>query len=112
MRIIVWTTVCRTGSGWQEVGITPTAARLVNLRFPIAPTVRSTRGTPVGIRYIYERTLNANSRDVNNNPFPSNALLNNTGFSNIPNNFTTIFDVFKRKSFNTDVSYFTGNWWG
>ncbi len=91
---------------------TPTSKLLVSARYGYFFSNTSTRGTPVGIRYIYERTLNANSRDVNNNPFPSNALLNNTGFSNIPNNFTTIFDVFKRKSFNTDVSYFTGNWWG
>src|SRR5438445_7926232 len=31
------------------------------------------------------------------------------GFSNIPSNFATLFDAYKRKSFNSDVAYFAGN---
>jgi hypothetical protein len=46
---------------------------------------------------------------VNNNPFPANAPFNPSGFSNIPNNFATLFDAYKRKGINTDFSYFAGN---
>jgi hypothetical protein len=43
---------------------------------------------------------------VNDNPFPSNAPFNTTGFANMPSNFGTQYDIFKRKSFNGDLSYF------
>src|SRR5262249_9724059 len=91
---------------------TPTPKLLVSARYGYFFSNVETRGTPTGVRYIYDTTVNANSLDVNNNPFPSNTPFNTVDFSNMPNNFTTIFDAFKRKSFNTDVSYFKGNWFG
>src|SRR5262249_16293691 len=91
---------------------TPTSKLLINARYGYFFTNFSSRGTPSGIRYIYDIALNSASRDVNNNPFPSNAPFNNSGFSNIPNNFATIYEAYKRKSFNTDASYFVGNSWG
>jgi len=88
---------------------TATPKLLISARYGYFFNNFSSRGTPTGTRYIYDQALNAASRDVNNNPFPSNAPFNNSGFSNIPNNFATIYDSFNRKSFNTDASYFLGN---
>ena len=88
---------------------TPTSSILINARYGYYFDNFASRGTPSGIRYVYNTNLNAASRDVNNNPFPANALFNTSGFSNIPSNFATIFDAFKRKNFNTDFSYFAGN---
>ena len=89
---------------------TPTSALLVNARYGYFFSNNESRGTPTGIRYVYHlNALNAATRDVNNNPFPSNAPFNNEGFSNIPSNFATLFDAYKRKSFNSDVAYFAGN---
>jgi len=94
----------------------PTSALLINGRYGYYFQNNSSRGTPTGIRYVYETSpatpLNAATRDVNNNPFPSNAPFNNSGFSNIPTNFATLFDAYKRKSFNSDMSYFVGNFGG
>jgi hypothetical protein len=90
---------------------TPTSKLLVNAHYGYFFNNASTRGTPAGIRYVYDATLNSSSRDVNGNPFPANAPLNTVNFSNIPTNFTTIFDAYKRKSFSSDVSYFA-NWGG
>jgi len=39
-------------------------------------------------------------------------VVNSSGFSNIPSTYATFFDAFKRKSVNTEVSYFLGNFWG
>src|SRR5262249_3276395 len=89
---------------------TPTAKVLINARYGYFFNNFASRGTPVGVRYVYQTALNAGSRDINNNPFPANALFNNLGFSNIPNNFATLHDAFKRKTFNTDFSYFTNAW--
>jgi hypothetical protein len=96
---------------------TPTSALLVNGRFGYFFSNNETRGTPSGIRYQYDPSgpggaLNAATRDVNNNPFPANAPFNTAGFSNMPSNFATVYDAFKRKSFNTDLSYFVGNFGG
>lgn len=87
---------------------TPTSSLLVDARYGYYFSNLSTRGTPSGIRYYYARDLNQASRDVNNNPFPANAPFNTLGFSNIPGNFATIYDAFKRKTFNSDLSYFNG----
>jgi hypothetical protein len=96
-----------TGGDW-----TPTSKLLVTGRFGYFYSNFATRGTPSGIRYDYQTPgLSAATRDVNNNPFPSNAPFNTTGFSNIPSNFGTQYDIFKRQSFNGDLSYFA-NWKG
>jgi len=89
------------GGDWN-----PTSKMLISSRFGYFFTNFSTRGTPAGIRYVYDNALNANTRDLSGNPFPSNAPFNNTGFSNMPANFAFLYDAFKRKSFNVDASYF------
>jgi hypothetical protein len=90
----------------------PTSALLINGRVGYYFYNNSTRGTPTGIRYTYDTVLNAASRDVNNNPFPANAPFNNSGFANLPSNFATLYDAYKRKSANADMSYFVGNFGG
>lgn len=86
---------------------TPTSKLLITSRYGYFFKNFSTRGTPTGIRYVYENALNAASRDLNNNPFPANSFFNNTGFSNIPANFAFLFDAFYRKTFDVDASYVT-----
>jgi hypothetical protein len=98
--------IYNVGGDW-----TPTSRLLIDGRFNYFFKNFSTRGTPSGIRYVYDNALNTNTRDVDNNPFPSNAPFNNTGFSNIPSNFAFLYDAFKRKNFSTNLSYF-GNWKG
>ena len=98
--------IYNVGGDW-----TPTSKLMVDGRFNYYFTNFSTRGTPSGIRYVYDNALNANTRDVNNNPFPANAPFNNTGFSNIPNNFAFLYDAFKRSNASTNLSYFA-SWKG
>jgi hypothetical protein len=88
----------------------PTSRIMVSVHYGYFFNNAETRGIPTGIRYIYDATLNSSTKDVNGNPFPANAPFNTTGFSNIPPNYTTIFDAYKRKSLNTDVSYFVDRW--
>jgi len=64
------------------------------------------RGVPSGVRYLYDASVNANSKDLSGNPFPASSF-NSNGFFNIPSNIAGIFDAFKRKSFNVYASYFT-----
>jgi hypothetical protein len=90
----------------------PTPRMVITGRYGYFFNNIASRGTPTGIRYIYEANLNAASRDINNSPFPSNALFGATGFSNIPTNFATRFDAYKRKGVGGDLSYFLGNLWG
>ena len=90
----------------------PSSKILVNARYGYFFTNFSSRGVPTLTRYVYDTNLNAATRDINNNPFPANAPFNPTGFSNVPANFRTYYDAFKRKTFNTDLSYFAGNVWG
>jgi hypothetical protein len=63
------------------------------------------RGVPVGLRFAYNNTSNAATTDITGAPLPSSTF-NTSGFSNIPSNLATSYDAYKRKSFNTDVSYF------
>jgi len=90
---------------------TPTSKLVVQSRYGYFFYNNESRGTPTGIRYLYDTTVNASSKDINGNPFPA-SVFNTGGFANIPSNFATEFDAFKRKSSNTDVSYFVGNLWG
>ena len=92
------------GGDWK-----PTSQLLVAGHFGYFFKNFATRGTPSGIRYVYDNALNAASRDLDGNPFPSNAPLNSAGYSNMPSNVTTLYDVYKRKTVNIDLSYFAGN---
>src|SRR5215472_16938051 len=90
---------------------TPNSKMVIQSRYGYFFYNNESRGTPTGIRYIYDTTVNASSKDINGNPFPASSF-NTAGFATIPNNFATKFDAFKRKSTNTDVSYFLGNFFG
>jgi hypothetical protein len=86
---------------------TPTSKLLVSTRFGYFFNNAETRGVPQGIRYVYDQTVNASSKDLNGNAFPT-SVFNSSGFSSIPNNFATQVNAFKRKSVNSDLSYFVG----
>jgi len=102
---------------------TPNSKMVVQSRYGYFFYNTGSRGTPVGIRRIYDSTVTASDPTKNPNPCTTDingtcisdidkSVVNTVGFSNIPSNFATQFDAFKRKSTNTDVSYFLGNLWG
>ncbi len=64
---------------------TPTAKLVVSARYGYFFSNTEQRGTPVGTRYLYQATVNAASRDLADQAFPSSSF-NTTGFANIPNN--------------------------
>jgi hypothetical protein len=92
---------------------TPTSKLLISARYGYFFSNNESRGIPSGTRYIYDTTVNAGSKDltVNQGSFPASSF-NTATFSNIPSNFATLFDAFKRKSFNIDASYFVGHFLG
>jgi hypothetical protein len=83
---------------------TPTSKLVVSARFGYFFSNVEQRGIPSGIRYVYQATVNADSKDLTGAAFPSSAF-NTSGFANIPSNIARIYDAFKRKSFNIDASY-------
>lgn len=92
--------VLNFGGDW-----TPTPKLVVSARYGYFFQNTEQRGTPVGTRYVYQNTINASSLDLAGAAFPSSSF-NTSGFFNIPSNLATVFDSYKRKSFNTDTSYF------
>jgi hypothetical protein len=87
---------------------TPTAKLVVSARYGYFFNNNEQRGIPVGTRYVYQTTVNASSRDLAGNAFPSSSF-NTAGYANIPSNLAYAFDAYKRKSFNADASYFVGH---
>jgi hypothetical protein len=90
---------------------TPTSKLLVSARYGYFFSNTGTRGTPFGIRRIYDNDLLAGTTGQDGTPVPASAV-NSAGFTNMPSNFKTFFDAFKRKSWNVDGSYFVGNLMG
>jgi len=90
---------------------TPTSKLVVSGRYGYFFSNNEQRGRPVGVRYVYQATVNASSKDLAGNPFPASSF-NSAGFANIPSNLTTLFDAYKRKALNLDASYFVGNFAG
>jgi hypothetical protein len=84
---------------------TPTAKLVVSARYGYYFTNTEQRGTPTGIRYQYNNVANASSEVLGGGTVPA-AQQNQSGFANIPSNLATVFDAYKRKSVNADVSYF------
>jgi hypothetical protein len=84
---------------------TPTSKLVVTARYGYFFNNNEQRGTPVGTRYLYQATVNAASRDLANQAFPSSSF-NTTGYANIPSNLAYAFDAFKRHGLNVDASYF------
>jgi outer membrane receptor protein involved in Fe transport len=89
------------GADW-----TPTSKLVVSARYGYFFNNNEERGKPVGLRYAYQNTVNAASKDLAGNPFPT-SLFNTSGFANIPSNLATVFDAYKRDGLNVDASYFT-----
>jgi len=87
---------------------TPTSKLVLSAKYGYFFSNTGSRGTPVGTRYIYDTTVNASSTDLTGAAFPSSTF-NTAGFFNIPSNFATLFDAYKRKSWNVDGSYFVGH---
>ncbi len=86
---------------------TPTSKLVVSARYGYFFNNNEQRGTPVGTRYTYQATVNANSKDLAGNAFPASSF-NPSGFATIPTNLAYTYDAYKRNGFNLDVSYFVG----
>jgi hypothetical protein len=89
---------------------TPNTKTVITARYGYFFSNTESRGVPSGTRYIYDTTVSASTLDLTKQPFTS--AFNTSGFSNIPPNFSTQFDAFKRKSFSVDGSYFVGHAFG
>ena len=90
----------------------PTPRLVVSARYGYLFYNTSDRGKPVGIRYLYDQgSLTTTTPGLNGSPIdPSGTFAHSRGFSNIQDNVQTLFDAFKRKAFNADVSYFVSKW--
>lgn len=84
---------------------TPNAKLVASARYGYFFQNNRQRGIPEGTRYVYQNTVNASSVDLAGQAFPASSF-NTSGFANIPSNLAFVFDAYKRKSFNSDVSYF------
>ncbi len=94
------------GADW-----TPTAKLVLSARYGYFFSNNEQRGIPTGTRYVYQATVNASSRDLAGNPFPSSAF-NTTGYANIPSNLAYVYDAYKRHGLNADASYFVSRFLG
>ncbi len=104
--VVLPSSIYSFGGDW-----TPTSKLVVQARFGYTFLNGEDRGKSNGVRYFYNQTVNAASRDLAGNPFPTSSF-NTSGFANISDNFTTYFDAYKRKSLNVDASYYVGHLWG
>ena len=84
---------------------TPTARLVITTRYGYYFSNNEQRGTPSGTRYIYDATVNAASKDLAGQAFPTSTF-NTSGYSNIPSNLATAYDAFKRHGLTADASYF------
>jgi hypothetical protein len=84
---------------------------VVSARYGYFYTNGETRGAPAGIRYVYNTAVSSTSKDLTGASYPTSVQSPN-GFANIPSNFSTVFNPYRRKSWNADASYFVGHAWG
>jgi hypothetical protein len=68
------------------------------------------RGKSTGTRYLWQVDSTGNTA-CSGAACPA-ADQHNAGFANIPSNFQQIYDIFGRRQFTTDASYFVGNFFG
>jgi len=100
----VWT----FGGDW-----TPNSKTVVSSKYGYFYNNAETRGTPIGVRDVYDTTLSATTLDVTGAVIPNTGgIYQSAGFANIPSNVAQLYNPLSRKSWNTDVSYFVGNFFG
>jgi hypothetical protein len=80
---------------------TVTPKMVVTARYGYQYQDTQDRGRPTGTRYLWQTDSRTTPAGI-----PVAAKQNN-GFANIPSNLQTLYDVYSRRSFNSDVSYFT-----
>jgi hypothetical protein len=90
---------------------TPTAKLVVSARYGYFFNNTEQRGVPSGNRYLYGTSVSSSTTDLTGAPMPA-SLYNTTGFANIPSTNSTIYNAYKRKSINVDVSYFLSHFGG
>ncbi len=86
---------------------TPTSKLVVSTRLGYFFNNLEQRGKPIGTRYVYQSSVNANSKDLLGADFPT-ASFQPGGYQNIPDNLATVYDAYKRTGLNVDLSYFVG----
>jgi hypothetical protein len=105
---------------------TPNSHTVVTARYGYFYYNTSDRGVPVGLRYIYQSSLSGAyqtatfSKDIQGNALiptsssPGSAFAvsggANTGFATIAPNQQVVYDIYSRKAFSTDLSYFVSKW--
>jgi len=94
--VSIWT----FGGDW-----TPTSKLVFSVRYGYFFNNTEARGVPSVTRYSYSGTANASTVDLAGVTYPA-AFQNLSGFANEPSNLATIYDAYKRKSWNADASYF------
>ena len=99
-------TVMNFGADWSA-----SSKMVVTARYGYFYTDNQDRGKSTGTRYVWQTdTTGANGCGTG---VACPAIGQHTaGFANIPNNFTQLFDVFSRRQFTSDVSYFLGHFGG
>jgi hypothetical protein len=99
---------------------TPTNRLVVSAKYGYLYTNTGDRGRPTGVRYLYDTSAVSStcvlpctpSRDLAGNLFPTSTTFASGGFANMTSNLQTLFDAYKRNSFNGDASYLVSNLWG
>ncbi len=99
------------GADW-----TPTSKLVVTGRFGYWFFDNQQRGRPQGIRYLFNNTLSNDpakpSRGLDGNPINVGQQLLGVLFSNMSDNFQTLFDAYKRHDFHVNAGYFVSRFWG
>jgi len=116
-------TIFNFGGDW-----TVTPKFVITSRYGYYYTDSQDRGIPSGARYIWQISsvcdpstpagakswaCTSNFNGVAGSGPPVNAALqHNAGFTNMSANQASLFDVYSRRAFTTDASYFVGNFFG
>jgi hypothetical protein len=98
-----------------DITLTPALVATTRFGYWAYDGTPESRGTPVGVRYIYRDTnypytagnapALAGTKALNGTVLPSQ-FVNSAGFSNIGDNTATVFDWWRRYTFSQDLAYF------
>jgi hypothetical protein len=96
---------------------TPNSRTVITARYGYFYYNTSDRGKTVGVRDIFQRDLAVGTTlGINGSPLiptassPEAQFAHGNNFANIPNNLQNLFDVYSRKGFSTDLSYYLNKW--